>query len=233
MQIQNDTSETTRKIKWLSLRVLTVLGISFVFLFILIFLTNEIVLDNQTDFDLSVFKFLDRFKTPTITEVLIFFTFFGSINFLMPAYILLSLYFIFFKKNNIRSFNIVAIGISSGLLLHLIKNIFQRHRPPNPLIANVGGFSFPSGHSFSSFTFVGVLIYMLWETRANVYLKCAGTAILFVLAAIIAFSRVYLQVHYASDVIAGFCLSFVWLALCIFILKRINKKRKITSNAVT
>jgi undecaprenyl-diphosphatase len=141
--------------------------------------------------------------------------------------VLLSLYFIFFKKNNIRSFNIAAIGLSAGILLKIVKNIFQRHRPPNPLIANVSGFSFPSGHSFSSFTFVGVLIYMLWQSKTKIQLKWAGTVFLFVLATVIAFSRVYLQVHYASDVIAGFCLSFIWLSLCIFILKKVNKKGEV------
>lgn len=229
--MQRETVETEEKVKGISLRVLVVLGISAIFLLVLFFLTNEIVLENETGFDLSVFRFLDRFRSPGTTSVLTFFTFFGSINFLLPAYILLSLYFIFFKKNNARSFNVAAIGLSSGLLLRVIKHIFQRHRPPHPLIANVNGFSFPSGHSFSSFTFVGVLIYMLWESKVDLAWKCAGTFVLFILAAIIAFSRVYLQVHYASDVIAGFCLSFIWLALCIYVLEKINKKLGVTKNA--
>lgn len=230
--MQNETVNTEEKVKGISLRVLIVLAISAIFILILFFLTNHIVLDNQTGFDTAAFAFLDRFRSPAATSVLTFFTFFGSVNFLLPAYILLSLYFIFFKKNNVRSFNIAAIGLSSGLLLRFIKSIFQRHRPPHPLIANVNGFSFPSGHSFSSFTFVGMLIYMLWQSKASLGLKCAGTAVLFILAAIIAFSRVYLHVHYASDVIAGFCLSFIWLTICIYILKRVNKKGRLSKKPV-
>lgn len=230
--MQNKTVETRDKVKGISLRVLIVLAISVIFILILFFLTNEIVLENETGFDNAVFQFLDRFRSPGTTSVLTFFTFFGSINFLLPAYVLLSLYYILFKKNSVRSFNISAIGLSSGLLLYFVKNIFHRHRPPHPLIANVNGFSFPSGHSFSSFTFVGMLIYMLWQTNESVAAKCAGSVILFMLAAIIAFSRVYLQVHYASDVIAGFCLSFVWLSLCIFILNRVNRKGEVSKNAV-
>lgn len=226
--MQNQPAERKEKVKGISLRVLIVLGISAIFILVLFFLTNEIVLENESGFDTSVFQFLDRFRSEELTKVLIFFTFFGSINFLLPAYILLSLYYIFFKKNNIRSFNIAAIGLSSGVLLRVIKNIFQRHRPPHPLIANVSGFSFPSGHSFSSFTFAGILIYMLWQSTAATFVKWAGTAFLFILAAVIAFSRVYLQVHYASDVIAGFCLSFVWLSLCIYILERINGNGHLT-----
>ena len=230
--MQNDAVETGEKVRGISIRVLVVLGVSAIFLFVLFFLANNIVLKNQTDFDISVFQLLGRFRSHTATKVLTFFTFFGSINFLLPAYLLLSLYFIFFKKNNLRSFNIASIGLSSGLLLYLVKNIFQRHRPPNPLIANVTGFSFPSGHSFSFFTFIGVLIYLLWESKAHIALKLCATIVLFFLATTIAFSRVYLQVHYASDVIAGFCLSFVWLAICIFILRRINKEGTFFKNPV-
>lgn len=226
--MQSETVETQEKVKGISLRMLVVLGISAIFLLVLFFLTNEIVLENETGFDTAVFQYLDQYRTPLTTNVLTALTFFGSANFLIPAYLLLSLYFIFFKKNNARSFNIAAIGLTSGLLLHLIKFIFQRHRPPHPLIANVNGFSFPSGHSFSFFTFAGLLIYMLWESKASLIAKYAGTALLFILATTIAFSRVYLHVHYASDVIAGFCLSFIWLALCIFILKRINNNGILT-----
>ncbi|WP_147204093.1 phosphatase PAP2 family protein [Segetibacter aerophilus] len=228
--MQNEPAVTKEEVKGISIRVLVVLFITAVFLLVLFFLTNEVVLQNQTSFDFSVFKFLDRYRSNSVTQVLIFFTFFGSLNFLLPAYILLSLYFVFFKKNNYKSFNITAIGLSSGLLLYLIKNIFQRHRPPHPLIANVSGFSFPSGHSFSSFTFVGIIIYMLWKSERDLVWKCTGTAFLFILATIIAFSRVYLQVHYASDVIAGFCLSFVWLALCIFILDKFRPETKTARN---
>lgn len=231
--MQNQSGETDEKVKGISLRVLVVLAVSAVFILVLYFITDRIVLSNNTDFDNAVFNVLDRYRSPATTGILTFFTFFGSVNFLLPAYILLSLYFIFFKKNNIRSFNIAAVGLSSGLLLQLIKKIFQRHRPPHPLIANVNGFSFPSGHSFSSFTFVGVLIYILWQSDVSKPLKYFGTAILFILATVIAFSRVYLQVHYASDVIAGFCLSFVWLSLSFYILRRINNKGELTKKIVT
>ncbi|MCW3079004.1 phosphatase PAP2 family protein [Segetibacter sp.] len=228
--MQNEPVATKEKVKGISIRVLVALFITALFLLVLIFLTNEVVLQNETGFDLSVFKFVGSYRSQGITNVLTFFTFFGSFNFLLPAHILLSLYFILFRKNSFWSFNIAAIGLSSGILLYLMKNIFQRHRPPNPLIANVSGFSFPSGHSFSSFTLAGIIIYMLWESKWSLAWKWVGTAVLFFLATIIAFSRVYLQVHYASDVIAGFCLSFVWLALCFYILEKFRPVAKTAKN---
>jgi undecaprenyl-diphosphatase len=98
------------------------------------------------------------------------------------------------------------------------------------LLENVKGFSFPSGHSFSAFTFCGLLIYILWETQVNSLVKWLGTIALFVFAALIATSRVYLHVHYASDVIAGFCLSILWLAISISVLHTIEGKQKSTNN---
>ncbi|MDQ6815172.1 MAG: hypothetical protein M3040_15660, partial [Bacteroidota bacterium] len=85
--MENGTVETKEKVKGISLRVLAVLAVTVIFLGILFFLTDEIVLENQSSFDLSVFRFLDRFRSPGLTSVLIFFTFFGSINFLLPAYV--------------------------------------------------------------------------------------------------------------------------------------------------
>jgi undecaprenyl-diphosphatase len=224
-------AQVTEKAKSISLRVIVVLAIFALFILVLFLITDRIVLDKETAFDESVFGLFSGFQSPAVTSIMIFFTFFGSTKFLLPAYVLLSLYFILFKKNTARSLNIAAIGISSGLLLKVIKNIFQRHRPPHPLIENVGGFSYPSGHSFSSFTFAGVLIYMLWDSSASKAWKIIGTVTLLLFAALVASSRVYLHVHYASDVLAGFCLSFVWLTLCIYILKKINRKGNIEKTA--
>ncbi len=96
---------------------------------------------------------------------MLFFTFFGSNIILLPAYVLLTAYSLFYKKNTMVSLNIVTIGISSTALLFLIKDIFKRHRPLDPLVQHVTGFSFPGGHSFSAFTFFGLLIYILWQKQ--------------------------------------------------------------------
>lgn len=226
----NNTSQTNEKVKGISLRLVIVLAIFALILAVFLFITNEIVLEKETGFDSSVFQLLHNYTTPGVTGKMIFFTFFGSQKFLFPAYCLLALYFLFLKRNTLRSFNIAAIGLSSVALLFAVKDIFKRHRPADPLLTNVKGFSFPSGHSFSAFTFCGLLIYILWETKVSIFLKWAGTVALFVFAVLIATSRVYLHVHYASDVIAGFCLSVLWLAICIFVLHKIEKERRLKKN---
>jgi len=225
--MSDKTSPATQKVKRISVRLIIVFAIFIIVLLLLFFITDKIVLAKETGFDNRVFTFLHSYITPAVTCKMIFFTFFGSEKFLFPAYVILVLYFLLFKKNTLRSFNITAIGISSVALLFIVKDIFKRHRPLDPLLANVRGFSFPSGHSFSAFTFCGLLTYVVWELKISNWLKCAASFILFLFAALIALSRVYLHVHYASDVIAGFCLSILWLTICIFVLTKIEKQRRL------
>lgn len=229
MQIQADTAKTKEKVKGISLRVVIVSAISALLLFTLFFITNEIVLEGETGFDAWAFSLLKSITTQGTTRLMLFLTFFGSTKFLLPAYSLLTLYYMIFKKSSHRSFNVAAIGISSACLLFLVKHIFRRHRPPEPLIANVYGFSYPSGHSFSAFTFCGMFIYILWKSSAPQFVKWFGSIVLFAIAACIALSRVYLHVHYASDVVAGFCLSTLWLCLCIYVLNRMRKNQSLNT----
>src|SRR5215210_1614227 len=219
------TSKSTEKVKGISLRLLIVLAIFAVILLLFVFITEEIVLGNESHFDNTVFQLLQGYTSTGTTDKMIFFTFFGSRKFLFPAYSLLILYFLIFKRNTLRSLNIAAIALGSTGLLFTLKDIFKRHRPPYPLLANVKGFSFPSGHSFFAFTFCGLLIYILWETQISIIWKWISSFVLFVFAAMIAASRVYLHVHHASDVVAGFCLSILWLTLCIFVLQHLETKR--------
>lgn len=186
-------------------------------------ITDEIVLEKETAFDLKIFALLADYISPATTKLMLVFTFFGSTKFLLPAYILLSGFFLFYKRNRLQSISIAAVGLSSIGLLYVLKNIFQRHRPLNPLTSNVIGYSYPSGHSFSSFTFFGLLTYIIWQTNIAKIWKWILSVFLILLAACIAISRVYLHVHFASDVIAGFCLSVIWLSISFFILHKIQQ----------
>jgi membrane-associated phospholipid phosphatase len=222
--MNSSTSAVTQKAKGLSVRFLIVAGIFLTALFIFIFIANEMVLENENHLDHIAFNDLKSITNPSTTYWMTFITFFGSSYFLLPAYIFLILYFLFFKKNRKLSLDVASIGITSGIILFSLKAIFHRHRPMDPLVQNVNGFSFPSGHSFSSFTFFGLLIFILWNHNINPIVRWVFTIFFFLFACAIAFSRVYLHVHYASDVIAGLCLCIVWLGASLWLLKKYGKK---------
>jgi len=118
----------------------------------------------------------------------------------------------------------MMIGVTSTGLMFLIKFLVKRLRPSDPLLHAVNGFSFPSGHSFCSFTFFGILMYIVWkDLKLNKAGKWILTSLLFFIAFTIALSRVYLHVHYASDVLAGFCLSVAWLTFSYWIITAVRR----------
>ena len=151
------------------------------------------------------------------------FTFFGSSIFLFPAYTLIVLYFLFKRKRRI-AINIAVIALSSTAMLHLLKRIFQRQRPDLPLITSLKTYSFPSGHAVSSFIFCMIIVHLIWETTLGKVWKWISTVLLILFSLCIGVSRIFLKVHYASDVLAGFCLGLVWVLLAFWLLKRIEKK---------
>lgn len=187
-------------------------------------ITDEIVLEKEGSFDAVVFKALEGYTTSATTKIMLLFTFFGSTKFLLPAYILLTGFLLFFKRSGFWSASVASIGLSSIGLLFLLKNIFHRHRPLETLTQNVIGYSYPSGHSFSSFTFFGLLTYLIWQIELSKIWKWILSVVFITLAVCIALSRVYLHVHFASDVVAGFCLSIIWLFICFWVLNTIRKK---------
>src|SRR5688500_18489110 len=147
----------------------------------------------------------------------------GSWYFLTPAWIVLILWFLFYRKRKSLSMDIFSIAVTSTVVMFGLKLLFQRQRPLDPLLHAVPGFSFPSGHSFSSFTFWGVLVYIIadWKYISRP-LKWVLSIICILIAATIATSRVYLKVHFPSDVIAGFFLCLIWLGVSFFVLHKVR-----------
>lgn len=189
-----------------------------------LYIADVMVLNHNQYFDVAVQTFVNAHESPLKTGFMKTITFFGNHRFLIPAYLVLIVYYVYKKRFRLAA-NITAIGLTSTGVLFLLKVIFQRQRPVDPLIMDVAGFSFPSGHSFSSFTFYGVIIYIVLRSRLKKIWKIILSTLLFLFAAVIAYSRVYLRVHYPSDVVAGFCLSVVWLTLAFVVFNSTKIKK--------
>jgi undecaprenyl-diphosphatase len=120
-------------------------------------------------------------------------------------------------------------GLGGGLLLEtLIKLIVQRARPENSLITETG-FSFPSGHATMSLILFTLLLLTFKNDIKNNALKWVFIVCNITLILLIGLSRIYLNVHWFSDVIGGFALGLFWLTLLILVFKYVNvslKKRR-------
>lgn len=131
---------------------------------------------------------------------------------------------IFAKERRVFSFQLfLNMGIVALLNL-TFKYFFVRNRPDQALhlVAEVG-YSFPSGHTMFAVAFYGFLIYMLWNSKRKRTTKIGLTVVGVVLVALISFSRIYLGVHYASDVVGGLLVSLGYLMIFLFVVARANK----------
>lgn len=174
-------------------------------------------------FDFLVFDKLTNFVSASTTSFMQFITFFGNHQFLIPANLVLVAYFLFIKKHRWYSIKVPVIAIGGVLLMFILKQLFNRARPLMPLLEPVQGLSFPSGHALMSMSFYGLLILLVWENVSNRVLKPVLIALLFAFILLIGFSRIYLRLHYFSDVIAGFAAGIIWLSLSIWVIRRIER----------
>lgn len=228
---QKENEENPAKnIKLFSLEIIILLALFCIALTVFILLARIIISHKIYSFDLSAFIFLDAHINPENTGIMEFFTFLGTHWFLIPANIILSLWFLFVEKKRWLSIKIPAIALSSVLLMTILKFIFERARPDNPVILATG-YSFPSGHALMSVTFYGLIIYIASEKFKTSLPKILIALFFIFLILIIGASRVYLRVHYASDVIAGYCVGFMWLILSLWVIKYFEKTNQDLKNS--
>ncbi|OKZ56943.1 MAG: hypothetical protein BHV99_04680 [Clostridium sp. 26_21] len=167
------------------------------------------------------------FKFNVSTPIAKFITNFGGAIFVIS---LTTILFFVIKDKKIGISIITNLGIVT-ILNQIIKFIMQRPRPTEFRIIEETGYSFPSGHSMVSLAFYGYLIYLIYKYINNKHLKRTLIIILSILICIIGVSRIYLGVHYTSDVLGGFLISFAYLIIYIelvnkFVLEKNKDDRK-------
>ena len=192
--------------KWIILFISLVLIIGIV----------EDVLDKEiVKLDIAGYNIVSQFISGTATPIAKVITQFGGAIFL----ILLSVTLLIIIKNKKTGLFIWINLITSTLLNQILKNIVQRPRPTEYRIINENGYSFPSGHSMVSAAFYGFIIYLIYKNVKNKYLKWGLIVALSLLIILIGTSRIYLGVHYTSDVLAGFLISISYLIIFTYLIK--------------
>ena len=150
------------------------------------------------------------------TPIAKFITNFGGAIFLITLTIIL---FIVIKNKKI-GLSIFSNLIIITVLNQLLKRILQRPRPTEFRIVEESGYSFPSGHSMVSMAFYGYLIYLIYKYIENKYIKWISIIMLSILICSIGISRIYLGVHYTSDVLGGFLISISYLIIYISVVNK-------------
>ncbi len=188
-------------------------------------IADEAVHEHEDAFDQRILHLRNSFVTPALIRIMRVVTVLGSQEFLIGAYTLLALFFII-KRKYWFTIMIICNALGAFLVNSFLKNSFQRDRPEFAEIRRPTNYSFPSGHSFSSFVFGSVLVYLVWRTSLSVAMKWTITIFLLVMVICIGFSRVVLNVHYATDVIGGFALGLMWAIMGYAIARRLFVQAK-------
>ena len=190
----------------------------FFFFALAIFLlfTILVITNNIAWFDNPVYNFLHAMFQDKTT------TFFLIITSLSSPFVLIvmSLLLLITNKDHKLSFLVILNLLLSTIGNTVLKLIFLRERPSDFPLIQESGYSYPSGHSMISMAYYGFLIYIVWQTDWSKKAKIIFSICLGLIIFLIGCSRIYLRVHYPSDVVAGFAISFVYLLNFIHIIKK-------------
>lgn len=188
--------------------------------FILFILFLMLYLFNKVNFlDTFIYDLIISLKSNGFTKFMKFITFLASTKFMSFIVILLFILSLFKGKLPLI-INWIVLG--EVFINNIIKVLVRRDRPIIINMVTENTFSFPSGHTMVAVVFYGFLIYLIKNSKFDKKYKILVSIILSLLIILIMMSRIYLGVHYFSDVIAGACLATAYLLLIIDILERRN-----------
>ncbi|MCK1992006.1 phosphatase PAP2 family protein [Peribacillus muralis] len=194
------------------------------------FMAFAVSANDYLNFDSKVMALIQGWESPLLTGIMKFFTYIGSTG----SIIVLSLFILFFLykvlKHRLELILFIVVMAGSPLLNVLVKLCFQRTRPDLHRLIEIGGYSFPSGHAMNAMSLYGILTFLLWR-----HIKArAGRIVLIVIGTMmilaIGISRIYLGVHYPSDIIAGYLAGGFWIAISIWFFQRHQDRRKYKRN---
>ncbi len=167
-----------------------------------------------TGFDSSVYEVISPFISETTTKIMIIITELGSTTFVVIMCVLL---LIIPKTRKEFGLPISVTVIFSCIINFVLKNLFLRERPDVLRLVEVSGYSFPSGHSMNNMTLYTILILLLLALVKDSVKSRILILSIFIIPVLIGFSRIYLGVHYPSDVLAGLLAGF-WVGSLMFLL---------------
>lgn len=190
-------------------------------IFIFTELSEEILEKEPFEFDPMIIDAVRSYSSSGMDRFMVVLTEMGS-KLALAILLLVGMAWLWFKRRNLWGMVFFLVAVAGGGLLNLIlKNTFQRKRPNADPVVEALGFSFPSGHAMGSFVYYGFLGYLVVRSKRKPLRKAAWS--IFFAAAIIGIgiSRIYLGVHYPSDILAGYAAGLVWLLLCIAALEAV------------
>lgn len=182
--------------------------------------------DSIVDFDKTIISAVQGLEAPWLTVIMRFFTWVGSAYVVAPV-TLIGILLLYFKLNrHAQAYLLTVVIVGTVTLNGLLKIYFKRERPEIHRILDANGFSFPSGHTMMAFSLYAILGYIIWrnvKTRAGRFIIVLLATVMTVL---IGGSRIYLGVHFPSDIVGGLLASGLWVTISIMVYSFFQHRNK-------
>ena len=156
-------------------------------------------------------------------------TFFGNNATLIALVVSVSLALVIAKRYW-SAFRVVFASGLGGLVVMGLKQLFQRARPLDQIIP-AHGYSLPSGHAFASTVFYGMMVYLVWRLTDRAWARALASVLGVGMFLAVGLSRVYLNVHFLTDVLAGWAAGLAWLVASLLLVDTIERRTRSHSEA--
>jgi undecaprenyl-diphosphatase len=186
------------------------LGVAVLSLFLFAWLAEEMRENDVASFDSAIRNWVHGFASPGLTQVMTVISLFGY-NILIVGVIASLAIFLRLRWRRAAAFMAITM-IGAGILDASLKQAFHRVRPPAFFGIAPANYSFPSGHALASFCFYSVLAGLIAHRARSRRVRVGVGVLAGLMIAAIGMSRIYLGVHYPSDVIAGYLAAAVWVS---------------------
>jgi undecaprenyl-diphosphatase len=201
------------------------LAVAALSLFLFAWISGEMTEGSTAGFDLSVRAWVHQFASPTLTRVMTAISLLGY-DILIAGLAVALAVFLFLRWKHAAGW--LAVSMAGALILDLtLKYAFRRPRPPVFFGVAPHSYSFPSGHALCSFCFYSVLAGLIAARTRSTWLRVAVGILAAVLVIAIGLSRIYLGMHYPSDVIAGYLAAAIWVSTLLVLDRWRIRKREL------
>lgn len=189
-------------------------------------LTDTLPTEQLKQFDNSVTDYVISKRSPVLTDYFTFVTRVGDVNgYLIFIALVGFISVVVFKKWKYVAQIVIVLALSA-ISNVVLKRFIDRARPEIEHLVTVETLSYPSGHAMAAMAFYGFLAYLFYKFRIPKVLKYGAILLLFLLILSIGISRIYLGVHFPSDIVGGFIAGAIWVLFCIVLFNLIEVFRR-------
>lgn len=226
--VQYVATERMIQLKNLAIRPSVAIGLCMLFgsafaLTVLVVINGSIV-----GFDSSTIDAIQGLEVAWLTSIMLAFTFIGSTKIVMVLTIVGTVLLLWKFNARIRSYFFFFTMIGTIIAFQALKVVFKRDRPEIYRLAEAGGYSYPSGHAMMAFSLYVLVTILLWRHVQSTAGRIGLVVFAIFMTLMISLSRIYLGVHYPSDILGGWFASAFLITLAALLFNRILKRQNAT-----